>query len=106
VEVYYQEVATGKLKEYMFFDRSKATAKCAVLERVFYVKDPDTGAFRPPRACQPVIPRLGYLRDAIVARMPTFTPQSIEEFVETYRGGPKYAVYKRAAKSLRENPLT
>jgi hypothetical protein len=76
------------------------------MERVFYVEGPGGTLIPPPAPAQGAFDRLGAFRAAVVSNIGFAVPLSIDQVVALYRGDRRFAMYARAAESLRHEPLS
>jgi hypothetical protein len=74
-------------------------------ERVFNVETP-AGLAPPPKPNRGVFwSRLAVFKDRLLTHMPYAAPLSSDEFVNSYKGDRRMAVYAEAAESLRTRPI-
>lgn len=86
-------------------DNELQTLARGILERVFFVKDPNGGHQIPPKPGKGVVERtLKQFRDRLLKRMSPTSPITPDEFVALYRGR-KATIYRQAADSLVERPV-
>lgn len=87
-------------------DSSIVNLERGVLERVFYCKD-DGVNFAPPTVPAKGIfnRRMRLFKKRVVARMPSTTPMTYDEFVNCYEGR-KRDVYRKAVESLEVAPVS
>lgn len=80
------------------------TLECALLERMYYCQQGDTFVGVPPVEPTVVADRLDAFRSAVFREHGYFTPVTLDDFVEMYKG-PKKLLYSRAVESLSTMPV-
>jgi hypothetical protein len=80
------------------------TMASALLERMYFCRV--DGELKPPLPVDDLIvdQRCGWFADGLVSIIPSFTPVSLWDFSQMYKG-PKKVVYERAVQSLYTNPV-
>lgn len=82
-----------------------ANSVCAVLERVFYVKNKKTGLFEPPpQPGKQAINKLARFRQLLVSRVPSTPAMTNAEFLSTYRGRKRKVYEQQVARSVTRGP--
>lgn len=78
--------------------------EAALLERMYFCRV-NGEIVAPVEVCDAIVQdRLSSFGDGIVADLSSFTPVSLDDFVEMYKG-PKKLVYSKAVESLRSRPV-
>lgn len=97
----YSLAAFGSGLDFSVHNSDVHTTARGLMERVFFVSDPEGGFREPPQPDVMFRARLAQFYQRLVRRMPSTTPLTDEQFVAQYRGR-KRAVYQRAVDELRK----